>query len=142
MAEVEHDPRQPNPLPRASPITFVVGGETFMVIADESPTAEAGWNDQIAATLSVGGRHYVIVSVPSKPASDEDAVSQLTRRELEIALLVAAGKVTKEIAQQLRLSIWTVSTYLRRSFAKLHVTNRAELAARIAASLERHHRET
>ena len=61
---------------------------------------------------------------------DEDAV-RLSRRELEIARLVAEGHVNKEIAAMLEISTWTVNTYLRRIFAKLGVTSRAAMVAKL-----------
>lgn len=54
----------------------------------------------------------------------------LTKREMQIAMLVAEGKVNKQIADQLQISEWTVSTHLRRIFAKLGVNNRSAMIFR------------
>ncbi|MDB5704740.1 MAG: DNA-binding protein [Sphingomonas bacterium] len=51
----------------------------------------------------------------------------LSLREREIAQLVSCGLSNKEIAQTLRISHWTVSTHLRRVFAKLDINRRVEL---------------
>lgn len=51
----------------------------------------------------------------------------LTPRELEIANLVAQDRSNKQIAKQLKISKWTVSTHLRRIFIKLQVDNRAAM---------------
>lgn len=51
----------------------------------------------------------------------------LSLREREIAQLVTCGLSNKEIAQMLRISHWTVSTHLRRVFAKLDINRRVEL---------------
>ena len=51
----------------------------------------------------------------------------LTVREVQIATLVAQGKSNKQIAKQLQISKWTVSTHLRRIFMKLRVDNRAAM---------------
>ena len=51
----------------------------------------------------------------------------LTAREREIALLVAQGRSSKEIAAALVLSVRTVDNHLQRVFAKLGVTSRAEV---------------
>lgn len=56
----------------------------------------------------------------------------LTPREAEIARLVARGLSNKQIAAALGISAWTVSTYLRRTYAKLDVHSRAGMIARIA----------
>ena len=51
----------------------------------------------------------------------------LTAREREIALLVAQGRSSKEVAAALVLSVRTVDNHLQRIFAKLGVTSRAQL---------------
>lgn len=55
----------------------------------------------------------------------------LSPRESEIARMIAKGYANKTIATVLNISTWTVSTHLRRMFAKLHVSSRAELVARL-----------
>jgi DNA-binding CsgD family transcriptional regulator len=53
----------------------------------------------------------------------------LSPRELQIARLVARGATNRTIASALEISAWTVSTHLRRIFAKLGVGSRAEMVA-------------
>jgi DNA-binding CsgD family transcriptional regulator len=55
----------------------------------------------------------------------------LSPRELEIARMVAKGYPNKVIARVLEISSWTVSTHLRRIFAKLGVTTRASMIAQL-----------
>ncbi len=57
-------------------------------------------------------------------------LSLLTAREIQIAALVAQGFVNKQIAAELSISEWTVSTHLRRVFAKLKVDTRAAMVAK------------
>ena len=57
----------------------------------------------------------------------------LSPRERQIALMVAHGRTNQAIATSLDISVWTVSTHLRRIFAKLAVANRAEMVARLVA---------
>ncbi|MEV7804658.1 response regulator transcription factor [Microbispora sp. NPDC088329] len=52
----------------------------------------------------------------------------LSERELQVIRLVARGLSNQEIADELRLSLETVRTYLRRVFAKLDVKDRTHLA--------------
>ncbi len=59
-------------------------------------------------------------------------VNILTKREIQIVTLVAEGRVNKEIADRLQISEWTVSTHLRRIFAKLGVDSRAAMIFRCA----------
>jgi DNA-binding CsgD family transcriptional regulator len=55
----------------------------------------------------------------------------LSPREFEIARLVAHGATNRAIATTLDISLWTVSTHLRRIFAKLAVSSRAEMVANL-----------
>ncbi|HET6947056.1 MAG TPA: LuxR C-terminal-related transcriptional regulator [bacterium] len=57
--------------------------------------------------------------------------SRLSPRERQIALLIAQGLPTKAIAWRLGISVWTVSTYLRRIFARFGVQSRAAMIARL-----------
>jgi len=61
----------------------------------------------------------------------QPAPYSLSPRELEIARMVAKGYPNKTIAAVLDISAWTVCTYLRRMFAKLSVSSRAALVARL-----------
>ncbi len=59
------------------------------------------------------------------------AADCLSPREREIARMVARGYTNKMIANVLDISGWTVSTHLRRIFAKLGVSTRAAMVARV-----------
>jgi DNA-binding CsgD family transcriptional regulator len=66
-----------------------------------------------------------------KPRSSGFSSStELSPREREIVLRVSEGLTTKEIAERLGISSWTVDSHIRRIFAKLHVTTRAAMVAR------------
>lgn len=62
------------------------------------------------------------------------AFEVLTTREREIAALISRGCTDREIAGILKISFSTVRTHLNRVLAKLGCSNRAEIAALIAAS--------
>jgi DNA-binding NarL/FixJ family response regulator len=53
----------------------------------------------------------------------------LTKRELQIASLVAIGHLNKQIARRLCISEYTVSTHIRRIFSKLGIRCRSSLAS-------------
>ena len=57
----------------------------------------------------------------------------LTRREREIAALVAKGMGNREIAERLFLSKRTVDSHLEHIFAKLNFTSRTQLASWVAS---------
>ncbi len=68
-------------------------------------------------------------AAPSPALAAVDAVVPLTAREREIALLVADGLSSKEVAERLFLSSRTVSNHLQNAYAKLGISKRTELAA-------------
>lgn len=55
----------------------------------------------------------------------------LSPREVQIARMVADGRTNRAIATALDISLWTVSTHLRRIFAKTGVGSRAEMVAHL-----------
>jgi DNA-binding CsgD family transcriptional regulator len=57
----------------------------------------------------------------------------LSPREQQIARMVAWGRTNQAIASALEISVWTVSTHLRRIFAKLAVSSRAEMVSHLLA---------
>lgn len=57
------------------------------------------------------------------PAKETEALS---KREQEILGYLAQGRLYKEIADKLSISVETVRTHLRNIYEKLHVRNRAE----------------
>ena len=53
----------------------------------------------------------------------------LSDREYQVMRMIAAGKPTRQIAEELALSVKTVSTYRARIFATMRMKSPAELAA-------------
>jgi DNA-binding CsgD family transcriptional regulator len=82
---------------------------------------------EVIFELDIDGTRYYIV----RCSSEIDDRPHLSPRERAIAELVARGLPNKCIAKQLEISPWTVSTYLRRIFAKLDVSSRAAMIARL-----------
>jgi DNA-binding NarL/FixJ family response regulator len=60
-----------------------------------------------------------------------DLPDLVTAREWDVGRLVARGLTNGEIADALFVSPTTVKTHLSSLFAKLHVTNRVQLAIRV-----------
>lgn len=99
--------------------------------ASSAPT-QAGNRDDAASEdilfdCEVDGVRCMLVRAHPTPA---DALS-LSPREYEVARMIAKGYPNKVIASVLEISVWTVSTYLRRIFAKLGVTSRTAMVARM-----------
>jgi DNA-binding CsgD family transcriptional regulator len=78
-----------------------------------------------------GGRRCAVMAVES--SSRPDALEGLSRREREVARLLVAGYSGVNVAAISGLSEHTVRTYVRRLYAKLGVTRRAELVRKLVA---------
>lgn len=76
---------------------------------------------EVLVDCEVDGVRCVLARTSQSPAA------RLSPRELEVARMVAKGYPNKIIASVLEISVWTVSTHLRRLFAKLGVTSRAAM---------------
>jgi DNA-binding NarL/FixJ family response regulator len=70
---------------------------------------------------------------PTTPAPEEASASQapvaLTRREEEVAYLVARGLTNRHIAQELYLSERTIENHVSKILRKLGRTSRTEIAS-------------
>jgi DNA-binding CsgD family transcriptional regulator len=71
------------------------------------------------------------VLTPALESTRGNAVDRLTARERELAVLAARGLSSREIAEQLDISIRTVNNQLQRAYVKLGISGRNELAARL-----------
>ncbi|MBW4618127.1 MAG: helix-turn-helix transcriptional regulator [Cyanosarcina radialis HA8281-LM2] len=87
--------------------------------------------------FQVGERICLLAeSIAIPPESPPDIAKRLTKREQQIATLVALGRVNKQIANQLGIGECTVATYLSRIFAKLGVDSRAAMVYRCAPLIQ------
>jgi two-component system invasion response regulator UvrY len=81
--------------------------------------------------IAQGGVHITDAAAASlmrnPSAPDLPSHEQLSNREFEVFRLLATGKGPTEIADQLRLSVKTVSTHKTRILEKLNLGNTAEL---------------
>jgi len=59
-------------------------------------------------------------------------IAHLSPRQRQILEMLAQGYIYKEIADQLQISVTTVSCYIRRIYEKLHVQSRAQAVAKYA----------
>lgn len=82
--------------------------------------------------VAAGGK-YISAAVAEKLAWELEGKKraatheELSNREFEILRLIASGKTVSQIAQDLHLSVKTVSTYRMRLLMKLHMKSNAEL---------------
>jgi DNA-binding CsgD family transcriptional regulator len=66
-----------------------------------------------------------------EPVAAPSPADGLTQREREVALLVADGLRSREVAERLGIASQTVKSHLKTIFDKLGVRNRVELARRL-----------
>jgi DNA-binding CsgD family transcriptional regulator len=112
---------------------FVRFIRAFVAITDPCPDAELDVTDghpaeQVLFDIDVDGHRYLLI----KTVPVERCALSLSPREREIVRMVALGRQNKVIASVLNISSWTVCTHLRRIFAKLGVTSRAAMVAKVA----------
>jgi DNA-binding CsgD family transcriptional regulator len=93
----------------------------------------SGTGNGILLDLQVGGVRCRLET--TAPPGSAAAGGLLSPRETEVARMVAQGYPNKTIAAVLEISSFTVSSYLRRIFAKLGVNSRAAMVAQV---LENH----
>lgn len=124
VAETQLDP------PGASDLPV---GERLMSVADEIVRAIGAGEvrqepqDGVLLDITVGRVRCLLLE-------QQDSISvNLSPREQQIALMVANGRTNQAIAGSLEISAWTVSTHLRRIYAKLAVSSRAEMVAHLLA---------
>ncbi|MDP5055606.1 MAG: response regulator [Marinomonas hwangdonensis] len=80
------------------------------------------------------GEHYISKSIAQKMAlskfiidGDGSPLGQLSDRELQVAQMIVDCKKSTEIAEHLKVSPKTVSTYRTRIFSKLNIDSDVEL---------------
>ena len=82
--------------------------------------------------VSLGGK-YISSSLAEKLAigmekeNDKALHEKLSDREYQVVLMIASGKTVKEIANELSLSVKTISTNRSRALRKMGMKNNAEI---------------
>jgi DNA-binding CsgD family transcriptional regulator len=128
-------------------IEFDVDGRSYLLINyfdwlrhQTSGAASLQARHPVVGRILFNGERHVVIERPSQPIADEalaklELVDVLTRRELQVALLVSEGKCDKEIARTLGISVYTVREHLRRTFAKLNVSKRTAIVSYVLQRL-------
>jgi len=97
-------------------------------------TKESAPDELIAAIRKASiGRKYISSSLAEKLAFDLEIDAEkplhetLSDREYEVMCMIASGKTISEIAEELFLSVKTISTYRSRILEKMRMKSNAEL---------------
>ena len=91
--------------------------------------------DELAAAVRkvAGGGRYITASLAERLAmalddnTDRPPHESLSDREYQVLSLIASGKTASEIAEELKLSVKTISTYRTRILEKMGMKHNAEL---------------
>jgi DNA-binding CsgD family transcriptional regulator len=103
----------------------ILAREQLRAAADAFERLDARpWADRARAELAATGE--------TRRRRDPSTIDELTPQELQIALLLTAGKTTRETAAALFLSPKTVEYHLRHVYQKLGIHSRDELAQTLA----------
>jgi len=87
----------------------------------------------MAVNRVLSGKRYITSSVAEQLIDLKDGDSatephqQLSDREMQVLRLIASGKTVSEVAEELSLTVSTISTYRFRILEKLSLKNNAEL---------------
>ncbi|HZV71017.1 MAG TPA: response regulator transcription factor [Saprospiraceae bacterium] len=87
----------------------------------------------VAVHKVLSGRKYISSGVAEKLAdtigegNEKQAYELLSDREMQVLQLIASGKTVSEIAEEISLSVNTISTYRTRVLEKLSLHHNAEL---------------
>jgi DNA-binding CsgD family transcriptional regulator len=90
-----------------------------------------------AMSFAASMQPYIEFNLASHPRLRQQRLTQrlsgfkLTRREIEVAMLLRQGCTNHDVVDELRISLGTVKSHVMRVFDKLGVENRTSLVSRI-----------
>ena len=117
------------------------GARGFIVKNESTETVVDGIQALLRGEIAVSEPHRtrILESQFSSPSNNplDNPQAILTNRELEIFQLIGQGKATREIADNLNLSIKTIGTYRERLKDKLGLKHAAALAKHAVQYMEK-----
>ena len=98
--------------------------------------------DDIMYSLRVvdrGGKFYSsdLMANVGNTSEDDKRIDTLTRRELEVALLLREGYANAKIANKLSISEGTVKKHISNIFSKLEIYNRTEVLVFVERNIDK-----
>ncbi|HEX5914658.1 MAG TPA: response regulator transcription factor, partial [Rubrobacter sp.] len=90
-------------------------------------------DEAVEYALSEDDSSMIATRTPEQTSATAPRPSALTRREREVAKLVARGLTNRQIAEELVLSERTVENHVRNVLKKLKLPSRSEVAAWVEA---------
>jgi DNA-binding CsgD family transcriptional regulator len=152
VARAGHRESDDDTLAAASQVRFRIGARDCRVICvdDVVPIHLEGarglrprlvYSAGEVAHFELDGHRWAVV--PDRPMHVEQADAAadihtlLTNRELQIVQLICLGYLTKQVADRLHLSEFTVRSYLKTVYCKLGVRSRGAMVFRYAQAFSR-----
>ncbi|MFD3707651.1 LuxR C-terminal-related transcriptional regulator [Nocardia sp. NPDC058658] len=104
--------------------------DDFQVDSDSGTLSEDTFREveAIAATMRLDDAIAYSLSVELAPSSETDPLAVLTKRQREVARLVATGMTNRMVATRLGIAEWTVVNHLRQVMSKLGCASRLHVA--------------
>ncbi len=107
--------------------------------------ARLSYLDDEIGHFELGGHRYALVRHPESQATPQasngadsgDIHQLLTNRELQIVQLISMGCLSKQVADRLHISEFTVRSYLKTIYCKLGVRSRGAMVYRYAQAFKR-----
>jgi DNA-binding CsgD family transcriptional regulator len=131
LPERDGDRRQDSPLEDSSyPEWMCLLHQAIDCLSNIPATQHSQTENEIILQSELAGFQYTLTR--QRVANEKHY--QLSPREQQVADLLAKGLSNKSIAEALSISPWTVSTYLKRMFAKWEVASRTALIVRLVES--------
>jgi two-component system invasion response regulator UvrY len=97
-------------------------------------TKESAPDELLKAIKKVAnGGKYITPSLAEKladditPNAEKPLHETLSDREYQVMCMIASGKTVKEVAEELNLSVKTISTHRTRILRKMHMDNNAQI---------------
>ena len=99
--------------------------------ADLVKAVQHAANGEILCPPRIVGTLFRRLALLAAERTPAPPLERLTRREREVALLIADGLSNREIANRLQIELATVKHHVHNVLEKLEVTSRSEAAARV-----------
>jgi predicted ATPase/DNA-binding CsgD family transcriptional regulator/uncharacterized protein HemY len=135
LATAEGDDERASALKAVCSATFSEIGAAFPLRSQVMPEVQPSGAASVDASMTLEravdeAQTYLNASTPQRPRRRRAGTQPggLTRREGDVAALIAAGYTNRQIAEELVITEGTAENYVQRILGKLGVNNRAQIA--------------
>jgi predicted ATPase/DNA-binding CsgD family transcriptional regulator len=137
-ADAVRDQAGANPMPFLAPAFAQAAGSATAALGQAGYEAEYAAGRRMgrdaALGLALGEPSHAATPVPGGASSASADAGLLSKRETDVARLVADGLTNRQIGTRLFISERTVDSHVRNILNKLGITSRAQIAAWLASS--------